>query len=81
MVTCRAVGIGSYLVRLGQRVIQTEPSYVILTGYQALNKVKLKIKNISILITNVIRKLQIAGVGQRGVQLAQPAGWSPGDAQ
>jgi len=39
MVTCRAVGIGSYLVRLGQRVIQTEPSYVILTGYQALNKV------------------------------------------
>lgn len=39
MVTCRAVGIGAYLVRLGQRVIQTEPSYIILTGYQALNKV------------------------------------------
>ena len=28
-----------------------------------------------------MRKLQIAGVGQRGVQLAQPAGWSSGDAQ
>lgn len=39
MVTCRAIGIGSYLVRLGQRVIQIENSTIILTGYQALNKV------------------------------------------
>lgn len=38
-VTCRSVGIGSYLVRLGQRVIQTENSHLILTGYSALNKV------------------------------------------
>ncbi|GLH16303.1 Uncharacterized protein GBIM_20609 [Gryllus bimaculatus] len=38
MVTCRAIGIGSYLVRLGQRVIQIENSHIILTGYQALNK-------------------------------------------
>ena len=39
MVTCRAIGIGSYLVRLGQRVIQIENSHIILTGYMALNKV------------------------------------------
>jgi len=39
MVTCRAIGIGSYLVRLGQRVIQIENSHIILTGYNALNKV------------------------------------------
>ncbi|XP_021925280.1 acetyl-CoA carboxylase [Zootermopsis nevadensis] len=38
MVTCRAIGIGSYLVRLGQRVIQIENSHIILTGYSALNK-------------------------------------------
>ena len=38
-VTCRAVGIGSYLLRLGQRIIQVENSHIILTGYQALNKV------------------------------------------
>lgn len=39
LVTCRAVGIGSYLVRLGQRVIQVENAHVILTGAGALNKV------------------------------------------
>ncbi|PSN52685.1 Acetyl-CoA carboxylase [Blattella germanica] len=38
MVTCRAIGIGSYLVRLGQRMIQIENSHIILTGYSALNK-------------------------------------------
>jgi acetyl-CoA carboxylase/biotin carboxylase 1 len=38
MVTCRAIGIGSYLVRLGQRAIQIENSHIILTGYSALNK-------------------------------------------
>ena len=32
LVTCRAVGIGAYLVRLGQRVIQCENSHIILTG-------------------------------------------------
>jgi len=38
-VTGRSVGIGAYLVRLGQRVIQKEGSApIILTGYQALNK-------------------------------------------
>jgi acetyl-CoA carboxylase / biotin carboxylase 1 len=40
MVTCRTIGIGSYLVRLGQRVIQIENSHIILTGYAALNKVR-----------------------------------------
>nr|BAA25799.1 acetyl-CoA carboxylase [Rattus norvegicus] len=39
MVDCRAIGIGAYLVRLGQRVIQVENSHIILTGAGALNKV------------------------------------------
>ncbi|XP_004636404.1 acetyl-CoA carboxylase 2 [Octodon degus] len=39
MVTCRSLGIGAYLVRLGQRVIQVENSHIILTGARALNKV------------------------------------------
>jgi hypothetical protein len=39
MVTCRAIGIGAYLVRLGQRIIQVESSHIILTGHAALNKV------------------------------------------
>ncbi|KAL5009691.1 hypothetical protein ScPMuIL_011996 [Solemya velum] len=39
LVTCRAVGIGAYLVRLGQRTIQVENSHIILTGFGALNKV------------------------------------------
>ena len=39
MVTCRAIGIGSYLLRLGQRVVQINNSHIILTGYAALNKV------------------------------------------
>jgi len=38
MVTCRAIGIGAYLVRLGQRVIQIDNSHIILTGFGALNK-------------------------------------------
>eukprot|EP00949_MAST-11_sp_MAST-11-sp1_P001689 g1689.t1 len=38
-VTGRCVGIGAYLVRLAQRVIQkTEGAPILLTGYQALNK-------------------------------------------
>ncbi len=39
LVTCRTVGIGAYLVRLGQRVIQNDKSHIILTGAGALNKV------------------------------------------
>lgn len=39
-VTSRSVGIGAYLVRLGQRVIQKEVGApIILTGHSALNKV------------------------------------------
>lgn len=38
LVTCRTVGIGAYLVRLGQRTIQVENSHIILTGAPALNK-------------------------------------------
>jgi len=39
LVSCRAVGIGAYLVRLGQRIVQVENSHIILTGAGALNKV------------------------------------------
>uniref|UniRef100_A0A8W8JGF8 CoA carboxyltransferase N-terminal domain-containing protein n=1 Tax=Magallana gigas TaxID=29159 RepID=A0A8W8JGF8_MAGGI len=35
----KAIGIGAYLVRLGQRTIQVENSHIILTGAGALNKV------------------------------------------
>ncbi|XP_065319258.1 acetyl-CoA carboxylase-like isoform X2 [Gordionus sp. m RMFG-2023] len=38
IVTCRSIGIGAYLIRLGQRVAQVENSHVILTGSAALNK-------------------------------------------
>ena len=37
-VTGRSVGIGAYLVRLGQRVIQMKEGPIILTGFSALNK-------------------------------------------
>ena len=37
-VTGRSVGIGAYLNRLGQRVIQMQKGPMILTGYSALNK-------------------------------------------
>ena len=38
MVVGRTVGIGAYLVRLGQRTIQkTRSSPIILTGYQVLS--------------------------------------------
>lgn len=38
-VTGRAVGIGAYLVRLGQRTIQRRDAPIILTGCQALNSI------------------------------------------
>lgn len=37
LVTCRSVGIGAYLVRLGQRAIQIEGQPIILTGAPAIN--------------------------------------------
>ncbi|CAM9940346.1 unnamed protein product [Pylaiella littoralis] len=37
-VTGRSVGIGAYLVRLGQRTIQMRNGPIILTGFSALNK-------------------------------------------
>jgi acetyl-CoA carboxylase/biotin carboxylase 1 len=37
LVTCRSVGIGAYLVRLGQRAVQIEGQPIILTGAGALN--------------------------------------------
>lgn len=38
LVTCRSVGIGAYLVRLGERSIQVEGQPIILTGARAINK-------------------------------------------
>ncbi|KAF4696833.1 Acetyl-CoA carboxylase [Perkinsus olseni] len=38
-VTARTVGIGSYLARLSQRVIQKRTAPIILTGFKALNSV------------------------------------------
>lgn len=38
LVTGRTVGIGAYLVRLGQRCIQKKTPPIILTGFNALNK-------------------------------------------
>ncbi|KAL7058134.1 hypothetical protein AAHC03_016978 [Spirometra sp. Aus1] len=38
VVPSRTIGIGAYLVRLGQRVIQVDNSHIILTGAMALNK-------------------------------------------
>ncbi len=38
LATSRAIGIGAYLVRLGQRVVQVDNSAIILTGATALNK-------------------------------------------
>ncbi|KAL9087549.1 MAG: hypothetical protein Q9159_003565 [Coniocarpon cinnabarinum] len=38
LVTCRSVGIGAYLVRLGHRTVQIEGQPIILTGAPAINK-------------------------------------------
>ena len=38
LTTARTIGIGSYLVRLGSRIVQVENSSIILTGFSALNK-------------------------------------------
>ncbi|KIK95000.1 hypothetical protein PAXRUDRAFT_413240 [Paxillus rubicundulus Ve08.2h10] len=39
LVSARSVGIGAYLVRLGERAVQVEGQPIILTGAPALNKV------------------------------------------
>ena len=36
--TARNIGIGSYVLRLGQRVVQQRDAPLILTGYVALDK-------------------------------------------
>ena len=37
-VTARSVGIGAYLAKLGERIIQHRDSSILLTGYRALNE-------------------------------------------
>lgn len=39
LVSGRTVGIGAYLARLGRRCVQRADQPIILTGFQALNKV------------------------------------------
>lgn len=39
LVSCRSVGIGAYLIRLGQRTVQVQGHPIILTGVSALNRV------------------------------------------
>lgn len=70
MVTCRAIGIGSYLLRLGQRVIQIENSHIILTGYAALNKVIISfyyISELGELIQSIFHLFVCIGVGTKGL--------------
>ena len=78
LLTGRAVGICAYLVRLGQRVIQVESNYIILTGFTTLN---------SVLGSNVGRgrlggiPLGILSAETRQVQLDMPADPADRDSQ
>ncbi|EUD69224.1 biotin carboxylase subunit-acetyl CoA carboxylase [Plasmodium inui San Antonio 1] len=65
-VTGRSVGIGAYLVRLGKRTIQKKGSSLLLTGFNALNKIlgeKVYISNeqlggVKIMLRNGISQLE-----------------------
>ncbi|ETB63002.1 hypothetical protein YYC_00609 [Plasmodium yoelii 17X] len=65
-VTGRSVGIGAYLVRLGKRTIQKKGSSLLLTGFNALNKIlgeKVYISNeqlggVNIMMKNGISQLE-----------------------
>jgi acetyl-CoA carboxylase carboxyltransferase component len=70
MVTCTAVGIGAYLVRLGQRVVQVDNSYIILTGKDALNKVSRSYKSV---LYNYL--CYFTAPWARSVWQQQPTGW------
>lgn len=72
MVSCRAIGIGSYLVRLGQRLIQIENSHIILTGYSALNKVPRML--CSLFDQMFIHQFIILASRQRSICFKQPIG-------
>lgn len=74
MVTCRTIGIGSYLLRLGQRVIQIDNSHIILTGYAALNKVGRElIFSIDSKPFNTVDLMCIAVIGTQGLRIEQSA--------
>lgn len=80
LVTCRSVGIGAYLARLGQRTIQVEYTPIILTGAAALNKVlgrdvyssNLQLGGTQIMYKNGVSHL-VAQDDMQGVQ--QILGW------
>ena len=76
-VTGRSVGIGAYLNRLGQRVIQSVDGPLVLTGYGALNK--LLGKSVSRIIPGpqlgelVVRRKKAAPKGVGTTRWSQPS--------
>ncbi len=63
LVSARSVGIGAYLLRLGQRTVQVEGQPIILTGAPALNKVlgrEVYTSNLQLGGTQVSQRLLIA---------------------
>ncbi|KAL9647632.1 hypothetical protein ABK040_015123 [Willaertia magna] len=62
-VAARSVGIGAYLNRLGQRIIQNRKAPILLTGAQALNKV-------------LAREVYSSNLQLGGVQIMYPNGVS-----
>ena len=90
-VTCRAVGIGAYLVRLGQRVVQVDNSHIILTGATALNKVLGREVGVCVCgvcvctcvcaiifyINRFLVPMPTTPLTPTGVQQQCPTGWSP----
>jgi len=66
-VTARTVGIGAYLVRLGQRIIQCAGSPILLTGFRALNTLlgkevygsNLELGGLGIMINNGVTHLSV----------------------
>ncbi|KAF0033826.1 hypothetical protein F2P81_013892 [Scophthalmus maximus] len=69
MVSCRAIGIGAYLVRLGQRVIQVENSHIILTGAGALNKEDENVAMVTVSVQVLGREVYTSNNQLGGVQI------------
>jgi hypothetical protein len=69
LVSCRSVGIGAYLVRLGQRAVQADKSHIILTGAGTLNKVlgkdvytsNLQLGGTQIMYNNGVSHMKVSG--------------------
>ena len=74
-VTSRTVGIGAYLARLGQRCIQKQTPSIILTGFNALNKLlgrtvytsNVQLGGVDIMYTNGVSHMVVEN-DMRGIQ-------------